>query len=78
MYAIRSYYELRRALEKMGRAKVSNFNVFSMGNDLEENEIYKWNVAINAIVDATSELSSTVITSYSIHYTKLYDHYCHQ
>lgn len=51
--------ELRRALEKMGRAKVSNFNVFSMGNDLEENEIYKWNVAINAIVDATSELSST-------------------
>jgi len=51
--------ELRRALEKMGRAKVSNFNVFSMGNDLEENEIYKWNVAINAIVDATCELSST-------------------
>jgi len=51
--------ELRRALEKMGRTKVSSLSVFSIGIDMEENEIYRWNVAINAIVDATSDLSST-------------------
>lgn len=51
--------ELRRALEKMGRTKVSNWGVFSIGNDLQENDIYKWNVAINAIVDATNNLSAS-------------------
>ncbi|MFA5658250.1 MAG: diadenylate cyclase CdaA [Oscillospiraceae bacterium] len=51
--------ELRRALEKMGRAKVSSFGVFSIGADMETDLFNKWTVAIDAIVEASSELSAT-------------------
>ena len=51
--------ELRRALEKMGRAKVSSFNVFSIGSDSSEDMTARWEVAINAIVDASIDLSAT-------------------
>ncbi len=51
--------ELRRVLEKMGRTKVSSFGVFSIGNEMETDLFYKWTVAIDAIVEASSELSST-------------------
>ncbi len=51
--------ELRRALEKMGRAKVSNFNVFSLGSDSSDAMVYRWEEAIRAIVDASVDLSAT-------------------
>ena len=51
--------ELRRALEKMGRAKVSNFSVFSLGSDTSDAMIYRWEEAIRAIVDASVDLSAT-------------------
>lgn len=51
--------ELRRALEKMGRAKVSSFNVFSIGSDSSDEINYKWEEAITAIVDASIDLSAT-------------------
>jgi diadenylate cyclase len=51
--------ELRRALEKMGRAKVSNFNVFSIGSDSADAMAYRWEEAINAIVDASVDLSAS-------------------
>ncbi|NMA79368.1 MAG: TIGR00159 family protein [Clostridiales bacterium] len=49
--------ELRRALEKMGRAKVSNLNVFSGSPDSYTNIVNKWNICIDAIVGATTHLS---------------------
>lgn len=51
--------ELRRALEKMGRTKVSNFNVFSFGNDMDEHEHQKWQRCIDETVEACAELSAT-------------------
>lgn len=49
--------ELRRALEKMGRAKVSNLNVFSGNPDSYASIVNKWNICIDAIVSAATNLS---------------------
>ena len=51
--------ELRRALEKMGRTKVSSFNVFTIGSDQNDDILYKWEEAISAIVDACVDLSAS-------------------
>ncbi len=51
--------ELRRALEKMGRTKMSSLSVFSIGNESEGDNSYRWNIAISAIVDAVNDLSAT-------------------
>lgn len=51
--------ELRRALEKMGRSKVSHFGSFSIGANMENDIQSRWLVAIDSIVEATVELSST-------------------
>ena len=53
--------ELRRALEKMGRAKVSNLNVFSGNPDSYTNIVNKWNICIDAIVSATTHLSENKV-----------------
>lgn len=47
--------ELRRALEKLGRAKVSVFGFGESSSDA----VIRWHVAINAITDACEELSAT-------------------
>lgn len=47
--------ELRRALEKIGRAKV---NVFGLG-EASPDDIVRWHVAINAVTESCEELSST-------------------
>ena len=49
--------ELRRMLEKVGRTKISEFNIFST-NDLSDIEEH-WKLAIDAICDACQNLSST-------------------
>lgn len=49
--------ELRRILEKIGRAKIVDFSMF--GNADAQDMSEPWNKAINAICDATSSLSST-------------------
>ncbi len=51
--------ELRRMLEKVGRTKVSKFNVFSIGNDQHEPNYDIWYHAINSITEATVNLAST-------------------
>ena len=51
--------ELRRALEKIGRTKVSNFNIFPSNTDAQEDLAIKWNNCIDAVVDACVELSAT-------------------
>lgn len=53
--------ELRRALEKMGRAKVSNLNVFSGSADSYTNIVNRWNTCIDAIVGATTNLSENKV-----------------
>ncbi len=52
--------ELRRILEKMGRTKVSKFNVFAFGSEIEGQEGQAWDHAIDAICEASKELSSTL------------------
>ena len=47
--------ELRRALEKLGRANVTMFSLGESGSD----EAVRWHVAINAIAEACEELSAT-------------------
>ncbi|MBC8569821.1 diadenylate cyclase CdaA [Zongyangia hominis] len=49
--------ELRRALEQMGRTKLSNFNVFGAGNMDEEESVWKWRTAISMICNASASLS---------------------
>lgn len=51
--------ELRRALEKMGRARVSNFNMFALGNDSDTDISIRWNIAINSVVEACGDLSES-------------------
>ena len=53
--------ELRRALEKVGRAKVSNLNVFSGNPDSYMSVVNKWNICIDAIVGATTNLSENKV-----------------
>lgn len=50
--------ELRRALEKMGRTKVSSFNVFSLNNNDGIPLKAIWEIAIKEIVDASLALSA--------------------
>ena len=50
--------ELRRILDKMGRTKVADFTAIFNGNDGNEGE-KGWNRAVDIIVDAAGELSST-------------------
>lgn len=47
--------ELRRALEKLGRAKVSVFGIGENSSDA----VVRWHVAINAVTDACEELSAS-------------------
>ena len=49
--------ELRRALEKMGRTKVSTLGVFN--NDSPDDLIHRWQLAIDAIAAASTELSAS-------------------
>lgn len=51
--------ELRRALEKLGRTKVSNLNIFPTGSDSHVDLATSWDKCINAIVEACVELSAT-------------------
>ena len=49
--------ELRRALEQMGRTRLSSFNVFGAGNTDEEEAVWKWRTAISMICNASAALS---------------------
>ncbi|MBQ9375274.1 MAG: diadenylate cyclase CdaA [Ruminococcus sp.] len=49
--------ELRRILEKVGRTKFTEINIFA-GNEVEETTD-KWKVCIDAVCDATTDLSSS-------------------
>ncbi len=49
--------ELRRALEKVGRTRVSDFGVFSVGRDAATNRA--WSRAIDAVSSAAQEFSRT-------------------
>lgn len=49
--------ELRRILEKVGRAKIAEFNFF--GSSDQDPDDVKWTTAINAVCDAAQNLSST-------------------
>ncbi len=49
--------EFRRILEKMGRTKLTELNIFSGGETKDCTE--HWNVCIDAICDATQDLSAT-------------------
>ena len=52
--------ELRRALEKVGRTKVSKLGVFSVMTDSYNTSVTLWQSCINSIVEATKLLSSTM------------------
>lgn len=49
--------ELRRMLEKVGRAKIAEINFFGSSDTVSEED--KWNTAIDAVCDAAQNLSST-------------------
>lgn len=49
--------ELRRILEKVGRAKIAELNFF--GTSDQDPDDVKWTTAINAVCDAAQNLSST-------------------
>lgn len=49
--------ELRRALEKVGRTKVANLNVF--GADNHDRELLVWENAIEEMCEASEQLSAT-------------------
>lgn len=49
--------ELRRALEKMGRAKVTQFGVFN--TDAPADLVRRWEIAIDAVAEAAAELSAS-------------------
>lgn len=49
--------ELRRILDKMGRSKVADISLFTNSDSDDDNA--KWNKAIDAIVEASGELSAT-------------------
>lgn len=51
--------ELRRMLETMGRAKISNINVFNLGQLDDQARRLQWNSTITAICEAASSLSRT-------------------
>ncbi len=51
--------ELRRALEKVGRTRVSDFGVFSVGKDAANNRA--WSKAIDAVSSAAQEFSRNKI-----------------
>lgn len=50
--------ELRRALEKVGRSKVTKIGLLAMANS-QDDITSKWETAIEAIVDSCEELSAT-------------------
>ncbi len=49
--------ELRRILDKMGRSKVADISLFTNNDSDDDNA--RWNKAIDAIVEASGELSAT-------------------
>lgn len=49
--------ELRRMLEKVGRAKIAEISFFGSSDTVSVED--KWNTAIDAVCDATQNLSST-------------------
>ncbi|WP_294407975.1 diadenylate cyclase CdaA [uncultured Ruminococcus sp.] len=49
--------ELRRMLEKVGRAKIAEISFFGSSDTVSEED--KWNTAIDAVCDAAQNLSST-------------------
>ncbi len=51
--------ELRRALEKMGRARMKGLNFFSFSFDSSEDIYIAWEDAINEIVNASIDLSTS-------------------
>lgn len=51
--------ELRRALEQVGRSKLSNIGLFSHPVVSEEALKYRWQSAVNSICEASSSLSCT-------------------
>lgn len=51
--------ELRRMLETVGRAKLSNINVFNLGHVDDQARRMQWDSAISAICDAANSLSRT-------------------
>ena len=51
--------ELRRALEKIGRAKVRNFGVFGIGAEHYEKAEREWGNTIDVMCSAAHELSKT-------------------
>ena len=65
MYAIRSYYDEQKEVISIGG---SSFNITERKN--YEHKINTLNKQIEFILQGTDTI---VITSYSIHYTKLYD-----
>lgn len=52
--------ELRRALEKMGRTRVSNLTMFASNPDALHSVMLRWAKCVDAIVDASKSLSSTM------------------
>lgn len=53
--------EIRRALDQMGRTKISKFNVFSNSTDEKEVVLEKWTKTINAICESADQLSKDKI-----------------
>lgn len=51
--------ELRRALEQMGRSKISRFRLFKSNQQVSEETEERWRKAINAIVDACTSFSKS-------------------
>ena len=51
--------ELRRALEKVGRTKVSKIGMFSIGSEISDDLIQKWTVAIDAICETCEDFSES-------------------
>ena len=72
MYAIRSYYAKRDALECMDIGGKRGF-ILAPGCDLAMATPIENLQAVAELVHDEVEQGEFVITSYSIHYTKLYD-----
>ena len=68
------------AIMQVGKAGITDSLITQVDEYLEQHELVKGSVLKNALFTArevceelAEELSADVITSYSIHYTKLYD-----
>ena len=51
--------ELRRALEQMGRSRISRFKLFGSNQQISEETEERWRIAIDAIVDACTSFSKS-------------------